>query len=561
MPIMSFIRRAASYICRHGVMHTLRRTVEKAGDKLLQRYERIWRHDRADEATLAYQRSHPVEGVGRISIVVPVYNTDPVLMEALVNSFVRQTYEEWEACLYDGMSSRSETIAALDRLAQKDSRIIVRHGDRNDGISGNTNHAISMASGEWIALCDHDDLLEPDALYCMAEHIRDHQPDMLYSDEDFINASGKVHMSPHYKPDFNPDTLRAVNYICHLMLVRRSLLERIGGLRSDFDGSQDHDLALRVSEVTERIVHVPRVLYHWRQIGGSMSHQQLERCLNAGAKAVEEHITRLGWPGRVTHQNARLRIEYEVDEKASVRVFVLDDGCGTIDECLEAVRHTAWPDVTVQVLDTKNAPYRKMNAAAASAGEDYLVFLHGSVRMQNPDWLREMLMHAQRRSTGAVTAMITDSRGRIVHAGYALGVNHAVQSREEGTIARYGGWHSMLHTAHNVAAAAAGCVMIRRERFIPFDIHYEEGLGAADWSLRLAQRGLWHVMTPFSLGVCNQKAAKKHIFLNGSYRHDGDMNLYLCAWKNAADPCYSVHFNPAKANFTPRKQADKQLPC
>ena len=551
MSINGFIRRVASYISKHGVMHTLRRIWEKACDRFLLRYERIWRRDRADEAELARQRANPVQGVGRISIVVPVYNTEPALLEALAESFLQQTYSDWEACLYDGMSTRHETVEALDRLAAKDSRIIVCHGKVNDGISGNTNHAVSMAGGEWIALCDHDDLLEPDALYCMAEAIRDRQPDMLYSDEDFISASGKVHMSPHYKPDFNPDTLRAVNYICHLMLVRRAVLDKVGGLRPQCDGSQDHDLALRVSEVTDRIVHVPRVLYHWRQMGGSMSHQQLERCMKAGALAVEEHIARLGYPGRVSHHNARIRVEYEVNEQASVRVLVLDDGSGTLDRCIEAVGKTDWPHMELTVI--RDASYAAINSAAEEAGDDYLVFLHSSVCMQNPSWLREMLMYAQRGDVGAVTALITDSRGKIVHAGYAVNVDHGAQCREEGVVARYGGWHGMMHVAHNVAAVSFGCVMVRRESFVPFDPSYAEGLGAVDWSLRMAGAGLHHVMTPFATGICNDTDARKSVFLNGTLRLADDLQRYHSAWQHVNDPCYSKHFNRCKADFTPNK--------
>ena len=233
MNISGFARRVASYIERHGLSHTVRRAWEKAGDRVLLRYEKLWRTLRADETTLAEMRANPVDGVGCFSIVIPVYNTDPALLQELADSLTAQVYPDWEACMYDGMSTRAETIAALDSLAAQDPRFRIVHGKANDGISGNSNHALAMATGEWVALCDHDDLLEPDALYRMAQTIRDENPDMLYSDEDFINASGTVHTSPHFKPDFCPDTLRSGNYVCHLMVLRRTLLEKIGGFRPE----------------------------------------------------------------------------------------------------------------------------------------------------------------------------------------------------------------------------------------------------------------------------------------------------------------------------------------
>ena len=557
MSITGFMNRVMAYISRHGVMHTVRRAWEKACDRFFLRYERMWRRDRAGADTLARQRANPVEGAGLISIIVPVYNTAPLLLKAMAESFMAQSYTNWEACLYDGQSTKPETISMLDTLAQQDERIRVLHGKSNEGISGNSNHALAMAKGEWIALCDHDDLLEPDALYLIAQTIQQQQPDMIYTDEDFINASGAVHTSPHFKPDFCPDTLRSGNYVCHLMALKRSLMDEIGGFRPAFDGSQDHDVALRASEKTERIAHIPRVLYHWRQMGASMSHQQLQRCLDAGARAVEEHIARLGYPGRVTHHNAQLRIAYDVDEKSSVRVIVSDEGENTLEPCLTALADAAWEHVTVTVISPR-APLAwlkseitpaALNQAARIAREDYILFLRSSVMMQGRDWLREMLMYAQRNDVGAVTAMLTDKRGRIVHAGYAVNMENAVQCRGLGVVARTGGWHGLMNTSHNVAAVTDGCCMIRRDHFIPFDEAYHEGLGVVDWSLRLAKDGLRHVVTPFAKGVCTLPDTMERALLTGRNRHQEDLKRYLSAWADVEDPCYSSRFRKHKADF------------
>ena len=556
MTISGFVRRVLSYIDRHGLSHTVRRAWEKACDRIFLRYERLWRATRTTEEVLQYMRRTPIhDGVGLFSILVPVYNTEPSFLRALAESFRAQTYPVWEACLYDGMSTRPETIAVLDELAQADSRFKVVHGTANDGISGNTNHALEMATGEWIALCDHDDLYEPDALYRMAEYIRNLQPDMLYSDEDFIDASGKVHTSPHFKPDFCPDTLRSGNYICHLMVMRRSLLKSIGGFRPETDGSQDHDVALRISEKTDKIVHVPHVLYHWRQFGGSMSHQQLERCLNAGARAVEEHIARIGYPGKVTHKNAQLRIAYDIDRTASVRLVILHDQADG-DVKRSPALTGGMPDraVVTDVRKYTGSPWHALNEAAQAAQEDYIVFMSSRIAMQGNSWLDELQMYAQRSDVGAAGAMIVNLRGRVVHAGFAVRMEGLAQCRSLNVAAKNGGWHGILNTTHNVEALGLGCVMVRRETLQenPVNDAYEEGLCMVDWSLRLGVKKLRHVLVPFATGVCGNRAFADKYLLTGKSRHDDDRKRCSSRWVNATDHCYSERFNRQKANYTAR---------
>ena len=469
---MAGIRRVAGYIRRHGLTYTMRRAYQMACERLLHTYERQCRRTDPKADELAYQRAHQPEA-GMISIAIPAYNTRPEFLCALAESLIAQTYECWEAVIYDGCSKEPQALAAMDALS--DERIRVIHGDANEGISGNTNRAIALCRGNYVALCDHDDTLTPDALWHVAAAIVNHAPDMIYSDEDKLTEDGRIRTDPHIKPDFSPDNLRSGNYICHLMTIRRSMLLEVGGLRSAFDGSQDHDLALRISERTERIVHIPRVLYHWRTVGSSVSHQRLAQCQDAAARAVMEHMVRISCPGDCTVEQGVLRLRYGIPSGMTCRTIRVPEGAG----------------------------YAFINQAAREATEDVLLIVDASIPQIDSDAVQEMLMYAQREDVAAVTPMLTDRMRRVSHAGFTVRNGH-VESRNRGLPAHAGGWHAMNLTSHNVMAVSVACMMIRRDHFIPFDEDYTDGLGAVDWCLRQAEMGRRCVFTPHAKVVCTK---------------------------------------------------------
>ena len=225
----------------------------------------------------------------RLSFLIPTYNTPPELLRALADSLLHQSCGAWEACFYDGASTRADTRELLQALTQEDNRFRVTFGAENRGIAGNTNAALTMATGKFVALCDHDDLLAPDAVRCILEAAQD-GADFVYTDEDKVSADGTHFFEPHLKPDFAPDSLRSGNYICHITAASRALMNAVGGLRPGFDGSQDHDLALRLSENATKITHIPRILYHWRMLDTSFSHQKAQTCADAAARAVADGV-------------------------------------------------------------------------------------------------------------------------------------------------------------------------------------------------------------------------------------------------------------------------------
>ena len=568
---MGLIGETLHYIRRNGMRYTLLRASQMVRENVLHTYDKVWQAEKPSEAELERQRRELPAWDGLISVLIPVYNTKPVFLEELAASLAAQTWPRWEACLYDGASTDSGTVAALDRLAAADSRLRVVHGTENEGISGNSNRAAAMAKGEWFALCDHDDLLAPDALWRIAGTIAEKQPGLIYTDEDKITEDGRVHTSPHYKPDFCPDNLRSGNYICHLMAMPRELFEKAGGFRTECDGSQDHDLALRCAALTDRIEHIPYTLYHWRTFRGSMSHTRLDACLAAGARASTDQIAQLGWKGRAEVKDGVLRLTYETPKDPTIALILTESGDPAVwgryyrsvrrleaDWKLRCVMISPWEHSAEELpgnarwlpwQDGSAWPKQANRAVETVRDADYLVFLHGSVLMEGTDWLRELLMYAQRDDVGYVTPMLVKPGGRIIHGGFALGTEQLVSCRGEGLPKTAGGWHGMMRTSHNVAAVSPACCMIRADHFEPFDEGFTGGWAAVDACMRLTEKGLRHVYTPWAVGKCADANTRRWLLLRGGGREEDRAAFLARHGGRITDPCYSGRFIPKDGRY------------
>lgn len=539
--------RIQEYLKSHGTSYTLKRLGQKAFQLFLGTYERRRKQETATETELQVQRDNQPDA-GLISVVVPIYNTEPGVLNALLKSMEAQTYLNFEAILYDGASTRNETVAVLKDRSDKEPRFRVIRGGENRGISGNTNEAIRLARGEYIALCDHDDVLTPDALWRVAECIVEKHPDMIYSDEDRMTENGRKHMDPHYKPDYCPDNLVSDNYICHLAVIRRALLEETGGLRGGFDGSQDHDLFLRIAEKTVNIEHLPYTLYSWREVLSSKSHRELWTCLENGCRAAEEHEANLGRKAEAVPVDREIRLWYEIPQDAAVEALVHGDSEEECRECLgELAFRTDWPNLTGSVLVAEeNGRISLINEAARTSKADYLLLLDARAMEMNRYFIREMLMYAQRDDVAGVTGVLTDKKKKITHGGFALGMEHTVQCINEGLYVSAGGWHDMMNKVHNVSAVSLCCLMVKRENWMDLDEGYRGGMAAADLALRQRQAGKWFVFTPHAqarLEPCS-------LLLSGKERNPEDVARFEEAWgRNLKDPCYSGRFGKKKANY------------
>ena len=537
---MAFVSRVPEYLRRHGASWTIRRGFQKLSQRLFRTGDRVWakRFPSGDE--LASQRKSPPDAP-LISVITPVYNTDPAMLRALLDSLSAQTYPRWEAVLYSA-GTREGTENVLREAAERDPRFRVFTGNENRGIALNTNAALALAEGEYIALADHDDVLRPDALYQAAVVISRDHPDMIYSDEDRLTEDGRHHMDPHDKPDFCPETLLCANYICHLTLIRRGLIQNAGGLREGFDGSQDHELFLRLSEQAKTIAHIPLTLYSWREVSSSMSHEHLDQCLRSGCRAAEEHLARLGFSAEGVPVDREIRLWIDIPRDASIDAFIFGP---TQEECEEGLAMldflSPWPSLAASLLvtDSENL-FSSINEAAAGSSSDYILLMDSSLRDINRHFIRELLMYAQLPGVCAVSPVITDRRNHIIHGGFRLCGPSLVSCDNENLFVTAGGDHDIMNRVHNVSAVSPCCALIPRKYLTSgisslFDAEYRTGLGMADWCLRQKKTAEARcVFTPHASAVLE----KSSLLLSGAVRDPDDSARFRAAWGDAPrDPC------------------------
>ncbi len=532
---MRTLNRLKDYAGEHGLRYTLIRSSEKLNQVLLGSWDRVWKKEFPSEEELRRQRENP-PAAGKISVVIPVYNTRGKFLRELLDCLVAQSYENWEAILFDGLSTREETLEILKNPG--DPRFRVIRGEKNEGISGNTNAALKYAEGDYIALCDHDDILRPDALFRMAEAILREDPDWLYSDEDMMTENGHRHMDPHRKPDFCPEYLSNDNYVNHLTVFRKGLIEKAGGLRPAFDGSQDLDLYLRVAALTRKVTHVPYILYSWRKVRSSESRQHLDKCLDALARAAEDEAARRGEKLVAVPWGKRVRLWYDFPGDASVEAVIFSRSEAVCRDCFRDLEAAApWPKLALRCVAAEMEDlYGALNRAAEESGADYLLFLDAATMVLTRHFFRELLMYAKRDGVAGVIPALIDEKSRLTHAGYTLGGEKIASPRNPGLYLTAGGWHDLMNKVHNISAVSPCCMMVRRDQFVPFDPRYQSGLGAAEEGLRATEAGKRFVYTPRASVYC----VEKDLLLRTEERFQPDVDLFLRDHgKEIHDPCRS----------------------
>ena len=467
----------------------MNRLLHRGCELALHTFDRRWQKLRTPDDELARQREHQPEGT--VSVLVPVWNTRPEWLAALADSLHRQTLAGWECILYDGGSDRPATLRALEGLPGFDERLRVVHAAKNLGIAGNTNAALELARGGWIAFCDHDDVLEPDALWRMVTALNESGADTAYSDEDRITANGRTHYAPHFKPDWCPENLLACNYVCHLTVMKRELAVRLGGLREGLDGSQDHDLLLRCAASGVSVTHVPRILYHWRSNSGSMSHIQRDRCLETGCRAVEEHLRSVGVQARVAQDAGRLRVIRPWPQEAQVLVLFR----AMPPDWLAALLMNERPGSVRWDMVPPQGPDELIRDA-----DEELILLWDTALMPTDGLMTELAAQAFRPDVGCAFPQVLDRRGRIISSGYAISQDGTIQARGRGLKPDDCDPLLLEHSVHQVSCGDMGCVMFRRQLWQ--DGADSDGIG---WMLRLAEQGLRHVVSPYAAALCEHR--------------------------------------------------------
>ncbi|MBI2900066.1 MAG: glycosyltransferase family 2 protein [Planctomycetes bacterium] len=469
-----------------------------------------------------------------MSVVMPVFNTPEPILRAAVRSVRAQEYPCWELCIADDASTQPHVRRLLDEMRCEEPRLRVMHRTRNEGISAASNSAIDLAKGEFVTFLDHDDELPPWALLEVVRSLnRDPRLDVIYSDEDKLDAGGR-RCDPFFKPDYSPDLLLSMNYITHLTVLRRSLLAELGGFRSGFDGSQDYDLILRAVERTSRMAHIPHILYHWRKSATSTSAkpEAKEYAFEAGRRALEDALRRRGEKGRVeeTPIRGRYRIRYALSGTPLVTIIIpTRDNAGLLRNCIRSIREkTTYAGYEILVVDNgsveastrqylqeaaarpncrvlrRDEPFnfsRLNNAAAREARGEYLVFLNNDTEIVDGGWIDEMLSHAQRAGVAAVGAKLLYSDRTVQHAGVVVGLGGIAGHAFCGITAEDPGYLALAAVVRNTAAVTAACMMMRRTRFEEmggFDETLHVGFNDVDLCLRLLERGYRIVWTPFA---------------------------------------------------------------
>ena len=539
-------------------------------------------------ADLARQREHRFARSPKVSVVVPVYNPPAAFLEAMIASVREQTYSNWELCLADGASTEPHVRPILERAAASDPRIKVTFLPANGGIVGNSNAALALATGEYVALLDHDDALAPFALFEVVSAVNA-QPDadFLYSDEDKLDTHGE-RVEPNFKPDWSPETLRSRNYVCHLTVLARSLVERVGGFREGFDGSQDYDLVLRASEVARRIVHVPHVLYHWRMHPQSTAFAKASKnyAYEAGKRAVAEHLARLGVDASV-HDGPILgtyQIVYHLRTQPLVSVIVPNqDQVALLARCVESLAKASYANYELLIVENgsrlpeTHAYYRELqkqphvrvlewtrpfnyaavnNFAAAEAKGELLLFLNNDTEAINPDWLESMVKLAVQPGVGAVGAKLYYADDTIQHAGIVVGMGGVAGHSHLFYPRHAAGYMQRLRFTQNVAAVTGACLLMPRAVFRQVG-GWDEGFVLAfndvDLCLSVLKAGCRVVWTPDAeLYHLESKTRGYEDTAEKQARFRREYDLFHLKWGEflrAGDPYYSPHFRLDRPDF------------
>ena len=528
-----------------------------------------------------------------ISIVIPLYCTPLPYLKELIESVRKQTYGNWQLCLADG--SPDETVHEfLKKNYRHEVRISYKKLKSNGGISVNTNKAMELARGEYLMLCDHDDTLEPDALFEIVKAINDQDADVIYTDEDKVSMDGQHYFDPHFKSDFNLFRFRDNNYICHIFAVKRQVAEQAGYFRKEFDGAQDFDFIFRCCEKAEKIVHIPKVLYHWRCHMDSTAADPESKAyaFEAGRKAVEEHYKRMGIPARVemTERPGWYRSRLEIQGNPLISVIIPNkDHTEDLELCLSSMaKRTSYENYEVLVVENNSeeketfAYYEKLheryprvrvltwgkefnyssinNFAAEQAKGEYLLFLNNDVEILTPGWMEEMLGICQQKEVSVVGAKLYYPDDTIQHAGVVLGLGgiagHVMcrASREDA------GYFGRMVSVQEISAVTAACMLVDARDFRAaggFDESFRVAFNDIDLCMKIRDMGKKIVFTPYAeLYHYESKSRGLEDTPEKQYRFEKEITRFREKWEDQlkkGDPYYSPNLSVTEGDCSLRE--------
>ena len=558
-------------------------------------YGTWYQNHKLSEEMLKKQREiqfayHPL-----ISVVVPVYNTPALYLEQMIESVLRQSYENWELCIANANPLNEEVKRILAAYTEKDARIRVTEVSNNQGIAQNTNVAMEMASGEYIGFLDHDDLLAADALFEIAKKLNeDSGLEMIYTDEDKVTEDLTKHFQPHFKPEFNLDLIRSNNYICHFCAIQRKLLLEVGGLRGEFNGAQDHDLFLRCVEKAKKIGHVPRILYHWRVHRASTADNPASKiyAYEAGKRAIEEHLKRCGEKAIVSCKKdlGFYRVKYELQGEPLVSIIIPNkDHVDDLRQCLNAIQNAEYKNYEVIIVENNSEEkdtfdyYKSIvsdqmkvivweqdfnyaainNFGVQEAKGEYLLFMNNDVLPLDANWLEEMLTNCQRKQVGIVGAKLYYPDNTIQHAGVILGIGGVAGHAFLGMSKDFSGYMHKASLQQNLSAVTAACMMVKKTVFEEVG-GFTEQLAVAfndvDFCLKAREKGYLVVFNPYAeLVHYESKTRGPENTVEKLQRFERECAYMKQRWAEIlqkGDPMYNPNLTLKKWDYSVRKQKE-----
>ena len=591
------------YLKKDGIKKTARKVKgivfgEAQYDDENKIYQALIKHNEPTKAQLEEQRKAKFKIEPKISILVPMYNTPYKFFKELVDCLINQTYSNWELCLADGSPERNEK---LESIYKKDPRIKYKFIGKNKGIAGNTNECIKLATGDFIALFDHDDLLPVFSLYEIVKCINEN-PDVefIYTDEDKITTLDKPRFNPHFKPDFSLDFLRANNYICHFSVFKKELMDKLGGERSKYDGAQDFDIILRVAENTNKIVHIPKVLYHWRVHPNSTSQadtQSKPYAFEAGIPAIQDHLKRVGLKGTVEHgaslRTYRIRYKFEGEPKVSI-IIPNKDEKKTLKTCVDSIlKKTTYKNYEIVIVENNSTTeeifqyykqleknekikivkypeigfnYSKIiNYGVKNSDGEYILQLNNDTEVETEDWLEDMLGFASREDVGAVGAKLLYPDNTIQHAGIAIGVDRVATHLFRGLPRNAHGYFARESTIQDFSAVTGACLFSKRsvyEEVGYMDEDFPVAFNDLDFCLKIRKTGKLIVYDPFVTLIHYESKSRGHEDTPEKVaRFEAEIKKFQEKWKDIyekGDPYYNPNFSLNSCNYQFRKYEEDE---
>jgi len=591
-----FLKRTGDRVGQYGSPKGIARKVKS---KMIEKQARLQHGTRSfpDENQRKAEEGRVFPKDITFSILVPLYNTPEKFLREMIESVTAQTYGKWELCLADGSDEKHPEVGRIcDEYIRKDSRIKYQKLLKNEGISGNTNECYKMATGNYIALFDHDDVLHPSVLYAYMEQICEKDADYLYCDEATFKGNKTIDdmITLHFKPDYSLDNLRANNYICHFSAFSRELLQGMELFRSQFDGSQDHDMILRLTSKAKHVVHVPRLMYYWRSHKASVASDINAKsyAIEAARGAVADHLTQCGFQNfEILSTKAFetiFRIKYEVLRNPLVSIIIPNkDHVDDLQRCITSILSQSTYDnyeiIVVEnnsVQDETFAYYEKLkdqpkirlvkfegefnfskicNFGVEHAGGEYILLLNNDTQVISINWIEELLMYAQRPDVGAVGAKLYYPDKTIQHAGIVIGLGaHRTAGHSHYKVASTNlGYMGRLCYAQDVSAVTGACLMVKKTLYDALnglDESFAVALNDVDFCLRLRDMGLWNVWNPYC-ELYHFESVSRGSDLDGerAARYEKECELFRSRYAKLleqGDPFYNVNFSLDRSDYT-----------